>query len=121
MDNKQLKKLRRKIAISHRKCDDGNLFRYEFWKDGENWYTTSDEERYIYKMVNCYSSLYRYDEIFTRKRYYTETMMPYIFVRSNHSEYNFKIHIINLEELCQEAFKPSRVMYRLINYPDYED
>jgi len=36
-------------------------------------------------------------------------------------KHEFNRFIINLEELCQEAFKPSRVMYQLSIDPEYNE
>lgn len=112
MDNKKLKKLRQMIAASHKKAYDTGMYP-EFYVKHKTygWHCTV-------------KTLYKPYEIFTKKRYFSKLNKKdpcNQFNRIIKSEFNFKIHIINLEELAQEAFKPERLMYQLSFDPDYSE
>jgi hypothetical protein len=87
INKKRLKKLRCIIAKSNKRAIENNLYEYksDIWNSD---IITNDAllDNYIYKlfMVNCKTNLYKFDEIFTRKRYYTELMRPNVFARTNH-------------------------------------
>ena len=123
MNNKKLKKLRQMIAKSHKEAYDTEMYFYTI----SGVYLNDIERRYARTMINCWS-LYKHFEVFTKKRYYTEMKVPSEWMtnytelkRIVHSEFNFKIHSIDPEELAREAFKPERLMYQLSFDPDYDE